>query len=46
MEALLVVDALDEGANLPTGVVEVDIGLGVDLLGFERLMKLSALALS
>ena len=53
MEAVGVVDVLDEGADAAAGVVEVGVGLAVDLLGLQRIrfaalrvMKLSALALS
>src|SRR5208282_4639992 len=37
MKALDVVDGLDEGADLASGVFDRRVGLGVHLLGFERL---------
>ena len=37
VEALGVVDGFDEGADLAAGVLEVGLGLGVDLLGLQRL---------
>jgi hypothetical protein len=46
VEAVGVIDVFDEGADSASGVFEVGVGPGVDLLAFSVFMKLSALALS
>jgi hypothetical protein len=37
VQASAIVDGLDEGADLATGVVDGGVGFAVDLLGFQRL---------
>jgi hypothetical protein len=46
MQALAIVDLLDEGADRVAGLLEVAIAAAVDFLLLSVFMKLSALALS
>ena len=39
MQALGIVDSVDEGSDITPGVAKVFVGLAVDLFGFQRAHK-------